>query len=262
MGRKVQNQNNYQKDKNRNHIFLIKERHLFQSPFFKIFIYIYTITHSLFFTNILLAQEDVMNENAYVPVFRAGHNLSFFYSAEYSTWTIDQDATSVESEKIKPLSQTGVNSGVFVRYAYHINIVSNFGFFVGTTAGALVDMGTYGRLKQGYGFAFPTILAGLTLNLGQSFRFFSGAEYGATWYPEMTITTDRGIAKVIGPVPEMYSVFGGVDYFFSKNKAFLFQMGWRNQTVSNLNNASSLNTLSIQNNSYFAQAGLTLQVGD
>ncbi len=265
MRRTVHNYNKKQKNKNRNHIFLAKERHFLRSPFLKIIKYFHIVTQSLFFTNVVLAQEDVVSENTYVPDFRAGHNLALFYSAEYSNWTLKQNSTSVESEKIKPLSQTAVNSGFFIRYSYHINIISNFGFFVGTTTGLLIDMTSYGQLKQGYAVAFPTIMAGLALNIGQKFRIFSGAEYGAIWYPEMSITTDMGTAKVIAPVPDMYSVFGGFDYFFAKDKSLLFQMGWRRQNVMNLNNGSSntyLNTLSIENNSYFAQFGVIFQIGD
>ncbi len=260
-----QYQGNNNKNKEREQIFLNQERHFFQNPFFRKFIHTFILTQSLFFTNIIFAQEDVANEDTYIPIFRSGHNVTFLYSAEYSTWTLNQNSAATSQEKISALSQTTMNSAFFIRYAYHINIVSNFGFFVGTTAGAMIDMGNSGRLKQSYGFAFPTIMGGLSLNLGQNYRLLSGAEYGATWYPEMTITTDSGISKTIAPVPDMFTVFGGLDYFFSKNKAFTFQLGWRSQEITSLNNNSSgtyLNSLTIQNNSYFTQIGLTIQIGD
>ena len=236
-----------------------------KSPFFKIATHIYILAQVLFFTSRVLAQEDVANEDTYIPIFRSGHSVSFLYSAEYSTWMVNQNSAATSQETITPFSKSSMNSAFFIRYAYHINIVSNFGFFVGTTAGTIIDMGSYGNLKQSYGIAFPTIMTGLSLNLGQNFRILTGAEYGATWYPEMTITTDSGISKTIAPVPDMFSVFGGFDYFFTRNKAFTFQLGWRYQEVTPLNNNSSgtyLNSLSIQNNSYFAQIGLTVQIGD
>lgn len=59
-----------------------------------------------------------------------------------------------------------------LRYVYHINIVYNFGFFVGTTTGILMDPGNYGNLNLRYGFAFPSILGGLSLNLGKAFGFW------------------------------------------------------------------------------------------
>lgn len=260
-----QYQSDEDKNKKRSQIFLNQKRHFFQSPYYRNFVHIFILTQSLFFTNALLAQEDVVNEETYIPIFRSGHNLSILYSAEYSTWTVNQNFGLEGQEKISPFSRTEMNSALFVRYAYHINIVSVFGFFVGTTAGVFANTGSYGQLKQSYGFEFPTIMAGLSLNFGQSFRLLGGAEYGATWYPEMAITTDSGVSKTIAPVPDMFSVFGGIDYFFSKNKAITFQLGWRTQEVTPLNNDSSgtyLNSLSIHNESYFAQVGLTLQIGD
>lgn len=260
-----QYQCSHNKYKERKQSFLKKKRHFFQSPFFKIVIYIFILAQPLFFTNLLFAQQDVANDDTYIPIFRSGHNLTILYSFEYSRWTVKQESVPIDQEKISPLSKTGMNSYLFIRYAYHINIVYNFGFFVGTTAGVITDMGTYGKLKQSYGLAFPTIMSGLSLNLGQNFRILGGIEYGATWYPEMEMTTDSGVVKTIAPVPDMFSVFGGIDYFFSKNKAFTFQLGWRSQNVITLSNNSSamyLNTLSIKNNSYFAQIGLTLQIGD
>ena len=124
---------------------------------------------------------------------------------------------------------------------------------------------TYGNLRQGYGFSFPTMLSGLTLNVGQNFRLLSGAEYGANLYPSMSITTNSGVQNTIAPVPDMFSVFVGGDYFFKRNKAFSLQLGWRRQNVTTLNNNSSgtyLNLLSIHNDSYFMQIGLTFQIGD
>jgi hypothetical protein len=215
--------------------------------------------------NIVFAQEDVANENTYIPIFRSGHSITFLYSAEYSTWAVNQNTAATRQEKISSFSHTDMNSAFFIRYAYHINIISNFGFFIGTAAGAIIDMGSYGNLNQSYGFAFPTIMGGLSLNLAQNYRILSGAEYGATWYPEMSITSTSGVSKTIAPVPDMFSIFGGIDYFFSKNKAINFQLGWRHQEITPLNNNSSgtyLNSLTIKNDSYFAQVGLTLQIGD
>lgn len=169
------------------------------------------------------------------------------------------------NEKITSFSKTGVIPGFMLRYVYHINIVYNFGFFVGTTTGILMDPGNYGNLYLRYGIALPTILGGLSLNLGQSFRLLGGAEYGAIWYPEMTITTDSGTTKVLGAVPDMFAIFGGVDYFFSRNRAFSFQVGWRHQKKTPLNDGSSgtyLNTLTIASDAYYAQMGLTFQIGD
>ncbi|APJ04420.1 hypothetical protein AXG55_11080 [Silvanigrella aquatica] len=229
------------------------------------FLNVYMLAYLLKFTSTVFAQEDVINEQTYIPIFRSGHNLSILYSFEYSTWSLNQTSSASSQDTISPLVNSGINSLFLLRYAYHINIVSNFGFFVGTTAGFIIDMGNYGNLRQGYGFSFPTMLGGLSLNLGQNFRLLSGAEYGANWYPAMSITTDARVPNTIAPVPDMFAVFGGMDYFFQKDKAFSFQLGWRHQNITPLNNNASgtyLNTLKIYSDSYFAQLGLTLQIGD
>lgn len=216
-------------------------------------------------TNLTFAQDSVVTDNSYIPIFRSGHNLSILYSTEYSTWRVSQNVSSTSDEKISSINESRVNAAFFVRYSFHVNVINNFGFFLGTTSGIIIDIENYGNLKQGYGIAFPSLLGGLALNLGQKFRILSGAEYGANWYPDMEITTDSGHGKIIAPVPNMFSVFAGLDYFFTKNKAFTFQLGWREQRVVALNSNSRntyLNSLSIQNSSYFAQIGLSLQIGD
>lgn len=265
MIRKPNQQTTYNKNKESSHIFLKRKQHVPMIPCSKMIIYFFTITQSVFFMNVLFAQEKVVDDFGYIPVFRSGHNLSILASGELSTWSFKQNSYATNQDAISPFSNTGSNAALYLRYAYHINIISFFGFFIGTTAGVIAEVEPYGKLKQGYGFLFPTLLGGLVANIGQHFRLLTGIEYGATWYPEMKLVTNSGKEKLISPVPDMYSLFAGVDYFVTKNKAITVQGGWRKQTLVSLNNSSSntyLNTIELENESYFVALGLTIQIGD
>lgn len=265
MTRKFDQQNTQNKNKKRCYVFLKRQRHNLMIPYKKLIILLSIVTHSLFFMNELFAQDEVVDSFDYIPVFRSGHNLSFLLSGEYSTWNFNQMSASSNQNKISNFSNTGANAAFYLRYAYHINIISFLGFFIGTTAGMLSEVEPYGKLKQGYGVLFPTLLGGLVVNMGQHFRMLSGFEYGATWYPEMKITTNSGNEKLISPVPDMFSAFAGFDYFVTRNKAITFQGGWRKQALITLNNGSSntyLNTIGLENESYFVALGLTIQIGD
>ncbi|RDB36208.1 hypothetical protein [Spirobacillus cienkowskii] len=232
------------------------------------FIPLITLSQLLYLNTKAFAEDSIAIETdeGYVPVFRSGHNLSIFYSAEYSKWDVSQKISSSSNQKISAFQSHAINSGLFLRYSYHINLISRFGFFVGTTTGFLTDfnLGSNTRLLQSHGYLFPSILGGLTYNLAKS-RILAGIEYSAVWYKFMNVKTDADIVKNISPVPDMICIFLGLDYFFKKNKAFSFQSGWRLQQITPLNNNSSatyLNTLSIKNNSYFAGFGITFQIGD
>ncbi|WGL60645.1 hypothetical protein QEJ31_03385 [Pigmentibacter sp. JX0631] len=265
MTRKFDQQNTKDKNEKSCHVFLKRQRHSLMIPYKKLIIAFSILTQSLFFMNELFAQDEVVEKFDYVPDFRAGHNLSLLLSGEYSTWNFHQNSASSNQNVISDFSKTGGNAAFYLRYAYHINIISFFGFFIGTTAGILSEVESYGKLSQGYGVLFPTLLGGLVANMGQHFRLLSGFEYGATWYPEMKITTNSGNDKMISPVPDMFSAFVGLDYFVTRNKAITFQGGWRKQSLIILNNGSSntyLNTIGLENESYFVALGLTLQIGD
>ncbi|WP_186647291.1 hypothetical protein [Fluviispira vulneris] len=215
-------------------------------------------------SSMLYAQEDTEENTLYTPTFRSGHTLSLLSSWERSTWHLNQTQSS-SFGNISPISETRMGIALYFRYAYHINIVSNFGFFLGSTTGVIFPTTDYGNLKPGVGIAFPTALVGLSLNLKKQYRLFTGAEYGANWYPDMIVITDNGASRALAPVPDMLSFFGGLDYFYKKSLAFSFQSGYRITILRCTNNCSStsfLNTLSISNQSVFVQLGLTWQVSE
>ncbi len=207
----------------------------------------------------------------YTPVFRSGHNLSFLLSGEYFNWVLSPSTLISQLQSFESFSTSTVNIGLFVKYTYHINIVKNSGFFIGTTTGILGNTMHNHKLQQGLAIAFPSLLTGLVLNVRPAMRILAALEYGALWYPNMNTlaipkdSREPQMFKQISPVPDMFSIFAGMDYFYKKNKAFTLNIGWRYQTLTPLHNGSSniyLNTLSLKNNSSFLQFGVTLLVGD
>ena len=137
--------------------------------------------------NVLLLKK-VVDDFGYIPRFRSGPNLSILASGEFSTWSFKQNSYATNQDAISPFSNTGSNVALYLRYAYHINNISFFGFFISTTAGVIAEVEPYGKIKTRLWFLFPTLLGGLVANIGQHFRLFNrGIEYGATWYPEVEI---------------------------------------------------------------------------
>lgn len=213
------------------------------------------------------------SEDYFLPTFRAGHNLSLLLSGEMTTWNANQSTAprttgNLEDVTIDSAQQGKAIIAVLFRYAYHINIISGFGFFVGSTGGLFFSNGNYGRQQNfypGYGISFPTVLGGLLQGIGQDFRILAGAEYGAVWFPQMKISSQSGIAYELSTVPDMYSFFLGMDSFLSRTSAITFNVGYRqihNPCLSGCSTSVYSNSLSITSKSYFAQLGFTWSLSD
>ncbi|MES2615101.1 MAG: hypothetical protein V4591_06785 [Bdellovibrionota bacterium] len=208
------------------------------------------------------------DEEYFLPSFRSGHNLSLFLSGEYTTWSAQQSSSEGDSDVIDSAKANKTIIAMFFRYTYHINIISSFGFFVGSTAGVFASNGSYGEHRNfypGYGFSFPTVLGGLVQGLGQDFRLLAGVEYGAVWFPQMQITTSTNKQLGLGAVPDMYSIFIGIDNFLTRDTALSFNVGYRQISTPCLNSCSSsiyLNSLAITGKSYYTQLGMTWAVGE
>ena len=245
----------------------------------KIFKFFFILLHCFLILIVcptLQAKEITQDTEEFLPSFRSGHNISLFLSGEYSNWAMTQtnapknilgtqagfDAVTVDSA-----NQTKLLGSLFFRYTYHINILAGFGFFVGSTVGLFSPNGNYGDKQNfyvGYGVSFPTVLGGLVQNIGQNFRLIGGIEYGAAWFPKMSVTTRSGSEQLLAPVPDMLSIYVGLDRFLKKNLALTIHFGYRQIMNTCLDNCSSslyLNNFNITNQNYFTQAGFTWMVG-
>src|SRR6185312_5808277 len=81
--------------------------------------------------NIPIYADQNEEEEYFLPSFRSGHNLSLFLSGENTTWNASQTTPPATSDGIiDSAQQTKIVMSVFFRYAYHVNIISSFGFFV------------------------------------------------------------------------------------------------------------------------------------
>jgi hypothetical protein len=222
------------------------------------------------------AASDSEQEEEFLPSFRSGHNISLLLSEEYSHWSLNQthlnyapgaNQSNLSSIVIDPAEESKLISAFFFRYSYHINILSGFGFFVGSTVGFFLSNGNYGASQNfypGFGVSFPTVMGGLVQNIGQKFRILSGIEYGAAWFPKMHVLTQSGDSKNLAPVPDMASFYVGLDHFYSNNKAMSLYSGYRqilNTCLSNCSTSLYLNSLNIKDKSIYVQFGLTWIVG-
>lgn len=223
----------------------------------------FIFTSSLVYNSVASAQKLTQEpqEEYFRPSFRSGHNATLLLSGEYTTWKVSQNAgNAINQEAISAIQQTKLVPALFFRYSYHFNIISSFGFFIGSTAGFIASNGSYGNFYPGYGISFPTVTLGLVQNVEDFFRLLIGGEYGAIWYPNMTIKTDSGTTNSLAAVPNIFSVYLGSDFFLERHTAISTQIGGRYFYVPCLNSCSNsnyVNSLSIQGQSIYAQAGLT-----
>lgn len=219
----------------------------------------FTLISSFFYHGVATAQS--LQNDYFQPDFRSGHNMTILLSGEYTTWSVSQSSASVTNQDaVSSIQQSKFIPGLFLRYSYHFNFISSFGFFVGSTAGFVASNGYYGSFFPGYGIFLPTVTLGLVQNFPGLLRLIAGAEYGAAWYPNMTVTTHSGTVNSLSAIPHIFSGYVGTDFFFDRHTAFSTQVGGRYFYVPCLNSCSSsnyLNSFDIRGQSLFAQAGLT-----
>lgn len=220
----------------------------------------------LMFPATSLCAENNENDAVFRPSFRSGHNLSLLFTGERSSWYVSSQNNTASSDQVPSLRDGSFVPSVYFRYAYHIPIISGFGFFIGSTTGFILAEGPYGDLafSPGYGIAFPTVMGGLTMNFGLTFRVLAGAEYGAVWYPKMFVTTLDNTRHDLSPAPNMAAFFMGGDYYVSSNTAVTIQAGLRSirePCLSDCSNTMYINSLSIHRESYYMQVGPTWSLG-
>ena len=210
--------------------------------------------------------EEIAADLYYVPAFRSGHNLSLFASEGYNTWYVSQKGNNLSPEnQIPSVSTKAFVHGLTVRYAYHINLVGSYGFFVGSSAGFRLSEGPYGEgdfFFPGYSIFFPTALGGLVWNLqNPQIRFLIGGEYGAALFPQMSVTTKEGERHKLSPVPNVVSVWGGFDKFWDEHHALSIQAGYRHTFLPCLDDCSNtsiyLNNIKIQGDEAILNVGVT-----
>lgn len=200
-------------------------------------------------------------ETYFRPDFHSGHNLSLLLSGEYTTWNVSQNTgNAVSQESVSAVNQSHFVPAVFLKYAYHFHVVSGFGLFLGSTLGVLASSGQYDHFYPGYAISFPTINIGLIQNFHDHLRLFLSGEYGATWYPKMTITTNSGTVNSLSAVPNVFSYSLGSDFILDNRTMVTVQFGGRSFSVpclNSCNNSNYINSLNIRGSSLFAQTGLT-----
>lgn len=204
----------------------------------------------------------------YQPTFRSGHNVSAFLTEEYINWYAAQNQaptgtdSTVRALKIDTVDTSKLNMGLYFRYAYHINIISNFGFFVGSTTGMFMPFGIYGvhrNFTPGLGLALPSVLGGLVLGLGPNYRMTGGAEYGAIYFPMMKIYTEANDQKVLSPTSDMINAYIQLEKNFHRDSLYILGFGYRktfNPQINGGNDSVYTNSLTLRSKGWYMQVGL------
>ncbi len=191
-----------------------------------------------------------------------GHELSLFLTLESVYWNVSQrvDDGVPDSERITTTKFRQMSPAVFLRYSYNIPFSKNFGFFLGSTAGMIFASMDQNNFHSGYGIFFPTILIGFTGSPTPADRITIATEYGATWYPEMSVETEANLKRPLNATLDAWDLYASNDYFFYRDIAFNVTVGVR--AINNVcklkflcSNANYINTLKIRNTTYYGQIG-------
>jgi len=195
------------------------------------------------------------------PNMHIGHELSTLFSLESMHWNIEQkDRNSFIPPNFVEKSEVSlISPGVFLRYEYHVPFSINSGFFLGTTAGATFLSAKTNSFKSGYGIFFPTILVGFTGTPVEQDRIALGAEYGAVWYPDMTLVTVSHNNEPLNATLGTLNFYLANDYFFSSDIAFRASGGVRlidNVCWGSCSEENYIQKFKIRNMSIYMQVGI------
>lgn len=194
-------------------------------------------------------------EEGYVPRFRPGHSLSFFGLVQRNDWKIDSvgfvsDARVVDYSFVASL-----------RYAFHVNLVGQFGLLLGSSLGAEFGNARIAGFASGSAVRFPSLNFGLVQALKNRNRVSLNVETSANWYPAMKSIDANGQNIVIGPIPDRISVFSQYDVFTDRDQAISIVFGA--QRVCSLcfcrlsESDTAVNRISFSNFSVYLGAGLS-----
>jgi hypothetical protein len=171
----------------------------------------------------------------YSARFRPGHNISFIMGVRQSLWEITYLMTPGLPSNMT-IAQNYYATDLLLRYSFHSNVFAKFGIFFGTTAGITKDFFPKSALSPGFGFYFPTILAGIVQNYTERSRFFIGIEYGGAWFPKIRVKSqDVGLNLEISEILNSYVSFIGVETFVNKSLALGIQAGYRWMDSASIN---------------------------
>lgn len=191
--------------------------------------------------------------------FRPGHSVTLLAAVNQNKWNIES-AGNLEGQ-----SGDSVAAGYALRYAFHFNLVGNWGLLIGTAAQANFEYKNYGGFVPGPSIIFPSITGGIVRSLSFENRIALCAEYSAIWYPWLKTVGESSRPVEIGVIPDTGAFFVQYDYFYSRTRSLTFISGWRhieNTCLGSCEGDTLLGKMRIQNSGVFFQVGVTWQPGD
>lgn len=184
--------------------------------------------------------------------FRPGHNVSILAGGQQ--FQLNWNKIGVDGNN----SIGAWAPMIHMRYGFHMNIKSKFGFVFGTGIQILPENRWYHGFYPGTGFVFPSMHVALVQNFLEDSRFLIGTEYAAGWFPKMRQSGNKLVE--LSSLPDVFGALMGFEKFYSKSMAFGVWLGWQN--VWDSCHSGCARNFSFNRKGFYILTGTTWQLGD
>ncbi len=191
--------------------------------------------------------------------FKPGHNLTLNLVVQQTSWKVS------DTESVSGGTSFSLAPGAQFRYSFHVNIVGNTGFALGTGLSAFSHEDAVGEaFSPGWSVSFPSISVGAVQNLGQDTRLTGFFEYAATYFPKFVVfaKTNDGLNETeevaVSFAPDSLLTSLQIEQFLSRTLSVVLSGGYRKVFTYCLGGCGSQ---SFVNDIQFDQEGLLLGLG-
>lgn len=141
--------------------------------------------------------------------FRRDHSLTVQAGSSRGVWRI----RGVNEAAERQLASTGSN--LTFQYTFHIPLVKNFGYYLGSAFGEVFDeRSDDARFKVFRTLELPGVLAGFVLNFTPAFRSVLGVDAGMTRVERLVVPGATGEDERVNITTRYLAGNGALEFFF------------------------------------------------
>ena len=171
-------------------------------------------------------QQNEINQDVWVVNFeryRSGHHLSLFFGKASGSWKLAEIGDGHDG------MITSDGSLYKLQYDYHLRIMDNFGYFVGSSMEFFSSNDRHPeKFKEGSSARLPSVVLGLSFDIGWKYMIFSWVDYSIDLYKNIEFRgKEEGVSedRVIGITMNGTQAFAGFKFFFESTSSLVFAYG-------------------------------------
>jgi hypothetical protein len=187
-------------------------------------------------TELIGSEDEIHKWDRYVRRFRRDHNLSVFHSFDQGYWNVGSFGQIQNEDFIS----RGVSS--LIQYTFHIQLVSKFGYYLGSNAGYFVELEQQDDRDFGPAsyWILPGLLGGIVYNYDSTGRVFVGGSANLSRILSLKTIDTHKTPQSITVTGEIFELATGWERFVTLNLALKLQYSARRMWVPKPKNAESL----------------------